>query len=64
VPEEHDLSEVLEFDEVHNVGYVGLQVDFGRGAVDPFAEPGEGDGVGVVALVSEVAGYGFPTPSS
>jgi hypothetical protein len=31
--------------------------------VRPFAETGEGDGISVVALVSEEAGYGFPTPA-
>ena len=28
-----------------------------------FAQAGEGDGVGVVSLVSESAGYGLPTPA-
>jgi hypothetical protein len=31
--------------------------------VHSLAETGEGDGVGVVPLASEEAGYGFPTPA-
>jgi hypothetical protein len=31
--------------------------------VRPFAETGEGDGISIVALVSELAGYGFPAPA-
>src|SRR3712207_2638761 len=63
VPEEKDVAEVLELDDVNDVGYVSLQVHFGASEVRPFAETGEGEGVGVVALVSELAGYWFPTPA-
>jgi hypothetical protein len=37
VPKKYDVVEILEFDEVHHVGDVGVQVDPGRGEVHPLA---------------------------
>jgi hypothetical protein len=45
-------------------GYVGLEVDLGRGEVHAIAQAGEGDGIGVVPLLPESAGDSLPTPSS
>ena len=56
--------EILELDEVHHVGDVSVQVDLGRGEVHALAEPGEGNGVGVVAAISQLAGHGLPTPAA
>jgi hypothetical protein len=55
------VVEILELDEVHHVGDVSVQVDLGRGEVHALAEPGEGNGVGVVAAISQPAGHGLPT---
>jgi hypothetical protein len=56
--------EVLELDEVDHVGYVGLEVDLGRGEVHSFGEAGEGGGVDVVVLLSQLPGDLLPAPSS
>jgi hypothetical protein len=64
VPNEHDVVEILELDEVHHVGYVGLEVNLGRGEVYSLTEAGEGDGVGVVASISQPTGDGLPTPAA
>ena len=37
VTEEHHVSQVLELDEVHHVGYVGVQTYRRRGEVHPLA---------------------------
>jgi hypothetical protein len=63
VPEQNYVAKVLELDEVNGVGDVRFQVHFGACEVRPFAETAEGDGISVAALVSELGGYGFPTPA-
>ena len=55
--------EILELDEIDHVGDVGFEVDLGRGEVHPFAQACEGDGIDVVPLLSEPAGYSPPTPA-
>jgi hypothetical protein len=64
VPEKHDVVEVLKFDEVHHVGDVGLQVHFGRGEVHALAETSEGNRISIVAVISQLTGYGLPAPAS
>jgi hypothetical protein len=64
VPDEHQVVEVLELDQVHHVAYVGVEVDLGAGQVRPLAQTGERDGVGVVAVVAELAGHGLPRPAA
>jgi len=64
VPEERDIMEILELDEVHHVGDVSVQGDFGGGEVHALAESSEGDGVGVVTVVSQSTGDGLPTPAA
>ena len=56
--------EVLELDEVDHVGDVSLEVYFRTREVHPFAQAGEGDGVGVVPLLSQSAGDGLPAPAA
>jgi hypothetical protein len=63
VPQEHDIVEILEFDEIHNVGDVGFEVYFGVCEVHPFAQTGEGDEIGIVPLLSEPTGDCLPTPA-
>src|SRR5918994_612030 len=64
VSQENDVVEVLELHEVDDILYVRLQVYFRAGEMRPLAQPGEGDGVGVVALVPQPAGYGLPAPAT
>jgi hypothetical protein len=64
VPEEHDVPQTLELEEVDHVGYVGFEVDLGTGEVHPFAEAGEAERINVMTLISEPAGDGPPTPAS
>src|SRR5215216_755226 len=64
VPKEHHVVEVLELYELHHIGYVSIQVDLGRGKVNPLAEAGEGGGIGVVAFVPQLPGDLLPAPSS
>jgi hypothetical protein len=63
VPQEHHFAEVLEPDEVDHVGDVGLEVDLRRGEMHSLAQAGEGDGVGVVALLPELTGDRPPAPA-
>jgi hypothetical protein len=37
VPQEHDIIEILELDEIDHVGDVGLEIDFGTCEVYSFA---------------------------
>jgi hypothetical protein len=43
---------------------VSLKVYVRTREVHPFAQAGEGDRIGVVPLVSELAGYGLPAPAT
>jgi hypothetical protein len=63
VPQEHDSLEILERDEIDHVGYVSFEVDFGACEVHPFAQTGEGSGIGVVSLLPEPRGDSLPTPA-
>jgi hypothetical protein len=56
--------EIFELDEIDHVGDMGFEVDLGRGEVHPFAQTGEGDGIGIVPLLSELAGDSLPTPAA
>ena len=64
MPEEHDVVEILELYEVNRVGDMRSEVDFGACEVHPLAKPGEGDGVGVVAVISQATGDPLPTLAS
>lgn len=53
--------EILELYEVNHVGDVSFKVDFGACEVHSFAQAGEGDGIGIVSLLSESTADSLPT---
>jgi hypothetical protein len=57
VAEEHHVVNVLELNEVHDIGYVRIQVDLGRSEVHLLAEAGESGGVDIVAQNEVEAPY-------
>ncbi len=47
--------EILELYEINHVGDMSFKVDFGACEVHSFAQASEGDGIGIVSLLSESA---------
>jgi hypothetical protein len=64
VPEEHDVAEVFELDDVCYVGNVGVEVHLGSGEVHALAQTREGNGVDIMSLRSESTGDSLPTPAT
>src|SRR3712207_4905685 len=63
VPQEHDVAQVLELQQIDHVRYVGLEIDLRRSEMHPLAETGKGERVGVVSGISQPPGDGLPAPS-
>jgi len=55
--------EILELDEIHHVGDMSFEIDFGACEVYPFAQTGEGGRIGIVPLLSEPTGDSLSTPA-
>src|SRR5436309_4724971 len=63
VPDQHDVTETLVLDEIHDVGNVGLEVDLRAGQVRPFAQAGERDRIYIMPPVPQLTGNALPAPA-
>jgi hypothetical protein len=64
VPGQHDVLQAFVFDQVDDVGDVGVEIDGGRQEMDALAEAGERRGVDLVAALFEPVGHPPPAPAA